>query len=135
MKKEKRKEYYSISVMADMLNIHPQTIRLYEKRGIISPRRTEGNTRLFSEEDLERIKMILTLTEEMGVNLAGVEVILKMRDQFLEMQKKRNEQIQEFIFKLIEQVESLGELKKDALMPLDPLKLTSLIIKKDKDNR
>src|SRR5437762_1457063 len=73
------KAYYMISVVAAKYDIHPQTLRLYEREGLLTPSRTEGNTRLYSEEDLEQLETILSLTRELGVNLAGVEVILNMR--------------------------------------------------------
>lgn len=76
-----------ISVVSEMLNIHPQTLRLYEREGLIIPSRTEGNTRLYSEEDIERLRLILSLTRDLGVNLAGVEIILSMRDKMEKMQQ------------------------------------------------
>ena len=79
---------YMIGIAAQMLSIHPQTLRLYEREGLVSPGRSEGNTRLYSQRDVERVKFILHLTRDMGVNLAGVEVILKMREQMEEMQRK-----------------------------------------------
>jgi len=78
---EKERPLYLISTVAKMLNIHPQTLRLYEREGLIKPARTEGNTRLYSQEDIERLRTILTLTRELGVNLAGVEIILRLREQ------------------------------------------------------
>jgi len=85
---EKDKPLYLISTVAKMLNIHPQTLRLYEREGLIKPSRTEGNTRLYSQEDVERLRTILTLTRELGVNLAGVEIILRMREQIEELQRE-----------------------------------------------
>ena len=73
------KAYYMISAVAQKYNIHPQTLRLYEREGLLKPSRTEGNTRLYSEEDLEQLETILSLTRDLGVNLAGVEIILNMR--------------------------------------------------------
>ncbi|HJP12827.1 MAG: MerR family transcriptional regulator [Nitrospinota bacterium] len=70
---------YTISVVAEMFDVHPQTLRMYEREGLLEPGRSEGKTRLYSDEDLERVEMILTLTREMGVNLAGVEVIIDLR--------------------------------------------------------
>ncbi len=70
---------YRISVVAEMFDVHPQTLRMYEREGLLEPGRSEGKTRLYSDEDLERVEMILTLTREMGVNLAGVEVIIDLR--------------------------------------------------------
>ena len=79
MKKAAGKAYYMISAVAQKYNIHPQTLRLYEREGLLKPSRTEGNTRLYSEEDLEQLETILSLTRDLGVNLAGVEIILNMR--------------------------------------------------------
>lgn len=72
---------YLISVVAKVLSIHPQTLRQYEREGLIEPSRTDGKMRLYSEKDLERIKMILRLTRDLGVNLAGVDVILQLKEQ------------------------------------------------------
>ncbi|MEK6693301.1 MAG: helix-turn-helix transcriptional regulator [Nitrospirota bacterium] len=85
---ERKKPLYMISVVAEMLHIHPQTLRIYEREGFIKPKRTEGNTRLYSDEDIERIKTVLRLTRDMGVNLAGVDMILGMRER---MEQKRRE--------------------------------------------
>src|SRR5512136_1199607 len=75
------KEYYHISSVAKMFNIHPQTLRLYEREGLLKPSRSEGNTRLYSHDDLKRLSVILNLIRDLGVNLAGVEVVLNMRDK------------------------------------------------------
>lgn len=85
------KAYYMISAVAQKYHIHPQTLRLYEREGLLRPSRTEGNTRLYSEEDLEQLETILSLTRDLGVNLAGVEIILNMRRKMAEMQKEVNE--------------------------------------------
>ena len=82
---------YMISVVAKQYDIHPQTLRLYEREGLLQPSRTEGNTRLYSREDLERLETILSLTRELGVNLAGVEIILNMREKIERMQAEVNE--------------------------------------------
>jgi len=87
-KKTGKAAYYMISAVAQKYNIHPQTLRLYEREGLLKPSRTEGNTRLYSEEDLEQLETILSLTRELGVNLAGVEIIVKMRRRMLDMQKQ-----------------------------------------------
>jgi MerR family transcriptional regulator/heat shock protein HspR len=86
--------YYMISAVALKYNIHPQTLRLYEREGLLKPSRTEGNTRLYSEEDLEQLETILTLTRDLGVNLAGVEIILNMRRKMERMQSDVNEFMQ-----------------------------------------
>ena len=82
-----------ISAVAEQYEIHPQTLRLYEREGLLKPSRSDGNTRLYTEEDLERLEVILHLTRDLGVNLAGVEIILNMREKMGEMQA----QIQEFV--------------------------------------
>ena len=85
------KAYYMISAVAQKYNIHPQTLRMYEREGLLRPSRTEGNTRLYSEEDLEQLETILSLTRDLGVNLAGVEIILNMRKRIQQMQDEVNE--------------------------------------------
>ncbi len=77
-----------ISAVAEMYNLHPQTLRLYEREGLLIPSRSQGNTRLYTQEDLRRLEIILKLTRELGVNLAGTEIILNMRDRMEEMQKE-----------------------------------------------
>jgi MerR family transcriptional regulator/heat shock protein HspR len=77
-----------ISAIAEMYEIHPQTLRLYEREGLLLPSRSDGNTRLYTEEDIERLEVILQLTRELGVNLAGVEIILNMREKMAAMQKQ-----------------------------------------------
>ena len=91
MTKRGGKAYYMISAVAHKYSIHPQTLRLYEREGLLKPSRTEGNTRLYSEEDLERLETILSLTRDLGVNLAGVEIILNMREKMEQMQHEVNE--------------------------------------------
>ena len=83
--------YFMISAVAQRYNIHPQTLRLYEREGLLTPSRTEGNTRLYSAEDLEQLETILSLTRDLGVNLAGVEIILNMRRKMDQMQREVNE--------------------------------------------
>lgn len=85
------KGYYMISAVASKYNVHPQTLRLYEREGLLAPSRTDGNTRLYSDEDLHRLETILTLTRDLGVNLAGVEIILNMRQKMESMQSEVNE--------------------------------------------
>src|SRR5437764_9396919 len=92
-RKKKGKAAYMISAVAETYDIHPQTLRLYEREGLLKPSRSDGNTRLYTQEDLERLELILNLTRDLGVNLAGVEVILNMRQRLEEMQCE----MQEFI--------------------------------------
>jgi MerR family transcriptional regulator/heat shock protein HspR len=91
--KRKTKSAYMISVVAEMYEIHPQTLRLYEREGLLKPSRTEGNTRLYTEEDLERLEFILNLARDLGVNIAGIAIILQMRERMEEM----NRQMQSFV--------------------------------------
>ncbi len=85
------KALYTISAVASRYDIHPQTLRLYEREGLLMPSRTEGNTRMFSDADCERLETILSLTRDLGVNLAGVEIILNMRAKMEQMQHEVNE--------------------------------------------
>ncbi len=91
--KRKSKGAYMISAVAEMYGIHPQTLRLYEREGLLKPSRTEGNTRLYTEEDLERLEFILNLARDLGVNIAGIAIILQMRERMEEM----NRQMQSFV--------------------------------------
>src|SRR5205085_10203472 len=84
--KKKSRAGYMISAVAELYKLHPQTLRLYERVGLLKPSRSEGNTRLYTDADLERLEVILTLTREMGVNLAGIEITLNMREKMAEMQ-------------------------------------------------
>ena len=93
MAKRKTKGAYMISAVAEMYGIHPQTLRLYEREGLLKPSRTEGNTRLYTEEDLQRLEFILNLARDLGVNIAGIAIILQMRERMEEM----NRQMQEFV--------------------------------------
>ena len=86
MTDNKTKPLYMIGVVGEMLKLHPQTLRTYEKKGLIRPSRTEGKTRMYSAEDVEEIARLVRLTRDLGVNLAGVEIILKMRHRMLDMQ-------------------------------------------------
>src|SRR5258707_2178609 len=87
-KKQRAKAGYMISAVAELYKLHPQTLRLYERVGLLKPSRSQGNTRLYTDSDLERLDVILTLTREMGVNLAGIEIILNMREKMAEMQRQ-----------------------------------------------
>jgi MerR family transcriptional regulator/heat shock protein HspR len=96
MATKRSKAAYMISAVAEQYSIHPQTLRLYEREGLLAPSRSDGNTRLYTDEDLERLEVILQLTRELGVNLAGVEIILNMREKMSAMQQ----QIEEFVSQL-----------------------------------
>ena len=86
--RKKARAGYMISAVSELYKLHPQTLRLYERVGLLKPSRSQGNTRLYTDSDLERLEVILTLTREMGVNLAGIEIILNMREKMAEMQRQ-----------------------------------------------
>ena len=94
--RRKAKAAYMISSVAEQYGIHPQTLRLYEREGLLKPSRSEGNTRLYTDDDVERLEVILHLTRDLGVNLAGVEIILNMREKMSEM----HQQIEDFVMTL-----------------------------------
>ena len=89
--KKRAKAGYMISAVAELYKLHPQTLRLYERVGLLKPSRSQGNTRLYTDEDLERLDVILTLARDMGVNLAGIEIILNMREKMVEMERQMTE--------------------------------------------
>lgn len=92
-KRKKSRAGYMISAVAELYRVHPQTLRLYERLGLLKPSRTQGNTRVYTDQDLERLEVILTLSRDLGVNLAGIEVVLNMRDKMMEMER----QVQSFV--------------------------------------
>jgi MerR family transcriptional regulator/heat shock protein HspR len=100
MNKRRSKGAYMISAVAEMYGIHPQTLRLYEREGLLKPSRTEGNTRLYTDEDLQRLEFILNLARDLGVNISGIAIILQMRERMEEMQR----QIQDFVKYIQEEV-------------------------------
>lgn len=114
---KRSKAAYMISAVAEQYQIHPQTLRLYEREGLLRPSRSEGNTRLYTDGDLKRLDVILQLTRELGVNLAGVEIILNMRDKMSAMQR----QMEEFVKSLN------SEFQSRARRPEEPESKTSLI--------
>ena len=114
---KRAKAAYMISAVAELYSVHPQTLRLYEREGLLKPSRSEGNTRLYTDGDLERLEVILKLTRDMGVNLAGIEIILNMREKMAEMQR----QIEEFVRQLNR------ELSSHARPAEQPASRTSLI--------
>lgn len=109
---KRRKGYYSISIVAKMFDVHQQTIRLYEKEGLISPQRTAGGTRLFSEEDVDRLEEIIHLTHKMGVNIAGVEMILKLQRKMKKMQDEMNKVFERTQQQLVDESSQLKESAK-----------------------
>jgi MerR family transcriptional regulator/heat shock protein HspR len=106
-----------ISVVSEMLGIHPQTLRLYEREGFIKPKRSGGNTRLYSDDDIEKLEMILRLTRELGVNLAGVEVILSMRERMEQMHEEMEQAMVRLREELAREVARREEARR-ALVPV-----------------
>jgi len=90
-KKSEPQKVYHISLVSQMFNLHPQTLRLYEREGLLKPSRSQGNTRLYTDDDLKQLELILNLIRDLGVNLAGVEVILNMRQKMERMEAEVNE--------------------------------------------
>jgi MerR family transcriptional regulator, heat shock protein HspR len=115
--------YYMISAVASKYNIHPQTLRLYEREGLIKPSRTEGNTRLYSDDDLKELETILALTRDLGVNLAGVEIILNMRRKMDRMQHEVNEFMQYVKHELARGLGDWEQRLNTALVPAGPVEL------------
>ena len=116
----RRPKTYTISAVADQYNLHPQTLRMYEREGLLKPSRSEGNTRLYTDQDLERLELILSLTRDLGVNLAGVEIILNMREKMDAMQREfeRFFQYLQSHADELTQFDSPPEGSSDALVPL-----------------
>jgi MerR family transcriptional regulator, heat shock protein HspR len=113
-------EYYHISSVAKMYTIHPQTLRLYEREGLLTPSRSEGNTRLYSGEDLKRLELILNLIRDLGVNLAGVEVVLNMRSKIERIEGEVNEFLDYIRREFFEGKEEEFEARKRALVHFRP---------------
>src|ERR1041384_3948826 len=116
---KKRAKTFTISAVAEEFDVHPQTLRLYEREGLLKPSRSEGNTRLYTDTDLERLELILSLTRDLGVNLAGVEIILNMREKMDAMQQE----FERFFQYLQSHAEELTNFEaapegSDALVPL-----------------
>ena len=107
---KRSKAAYMISAVAEQYQLHPQTLRMYEREGLLKPSRSDGNTRHYTDEDLERLEVILKLTRELGVNLAGVEIILNMREKMEAMQR----QIEEFVSGLNNELSSRAPVHKEA---------------------
>jgi len=129
--KRKSRGAYMISAVAEMYGIHPQTLRLYEREGLLKPSRTEGNTRLYTEEDLQRLEFILSLARDLGVNIAGIAIILQMRERMEEM----NRQMQEFVRFAQQEVatrasQTHAEASQGAIVPLRKSPVTPLVREK-----
>jgi MerR family transcriptional regulator/heat shock protein HspR len=114
----KSKAAYMISSVAEQYDVHPQTLRLYEREGLLKPSRSDGNTRLYTDEDLERLEVILHLTRDLGVNLAGVEIILNMRAKMEAMQQQIEEFVQHLNLELANRPMPKGTEGKNSLIPV-----------------
>ena len=119
-RKKKGKAAYMISAVAETYGIHPQTLRLYEREGLLKPSRSEGNTRLYTQEDLERLELILSLTRDLGVNLAGVEVVLNMRQRMEDMQREMQQFIEYIEREFVNRSPELNEKIQHALDKVTP---------------
>ena len=119
-KKKSSKAAYMISAVAETYGIHPQTLRLYEREGLLTPSRSEGNTRLYTQEYLERLEVILSLTRELGVNLAGVEVVLNMRKRMGEMQRELQEFIEYVEREIVSRTPEFEQKLQHALVKVTP---------------
>ena len=131
---KKKVKTYTISAVAELFDIHPQTLRLYEREGLLKPSRSEGNTRLYSDSDLERLEVILSLTRDLGVNLAGVEIILNMREKMDAMQKEFErffEYLRTHASEISPQFEDFSE--SEALIPISRLSVTRFHIRNHED--
>ncbi len=121
--REDPKKFYHISAVAQMYDIHPQTLRLYEREGLLKPSRSDGNTRLYSEDDLRRLEFILSLTRELGVNLAGVEVVINMKQRMLQIEAEVNEFLDYIRREFVEGQEEEFEQRRRALIRITPGKI------------
>jgi len=118
MTKRKSKGAYMISAVAEMYEIHPQTLRLYEREGLLKPSRTEGNTRLYTDEDLQRLEFILTLARDLAVNISGIAIILQMRERMEEMQRQIQDFVQQFQQEVMARATAAADPSKGAIVPL-----------------
>src|SRR3981189_3447719 len=117
MPRRKSKGAYMISAVAEMYGIHPQTLRLYEREELLKPSRTEGNTRLYTEEDLQRLEFILSLARDLGVNIAGIAIILQMRERMEEMQHQIQDFVQYIQHEVLTRASAASDPSKGAIVP------------------
>lgn len=118
MARARSKAAYMISAVAEQYQIHPQTLRLYEREGLLAPSRSQGNTRLYTDDDLERLEVILKLTRELGVNLAGVEIIMNMREKMSAMQTQIEQFVKTLNQELISQAQRSPVESRYSLIPV-----------------
>jgi MerR family transcriptional regulator/heat shock protein HspR len=107
-----------ISAVAEMYGIHPQTLRLYEREGLLKPSRTEGNTRLYTDEDLQRLEFILSLARDLGVNISGIAIILQMRERMEEMQRQIQDFVQYIQQEVLTRATAATDPSRGAIVPL-----------------
>lgn len=131
--KKEPNNYYHISSVSMMYNIHPQTLRLYEREGLLKPSRSEGNTRCYTQDDLKQLEMILNLMRDLGVNLAGVEVILNMRKKIEQIEKEVNMFLEYIKKEFFEGNEDEFELRKRSLVRINPAKIIKIEKVKEKE--
>jgi MerR family transcriptional regulator, heat shock protein HspR len=115
---KRSKAAFMISAVAEQYEIHPQTLRLYEREGLLKPSRSEGNTRLYTEQDLERLEVILKLTRDLGVNLAGVEIILNMRERMEEMQRQIEQFVSSLNLEILQHTRPAASSSANSLIPV-----------------
>jgi MerR family transcriptional regulator/heat shock protein HspR len=120
------KKFYHISAVAQMYDIHPQTLRLYEREGLLKPSRSEGNTRLYSEDDLKQLEFILSLTRDLGVNLAGVEVVINLMQRMDRIEAEVNEFLEYVRREFVEGQEEEFEQRRRAMIRITPGKIVKL---------
>jgi MerR family transcriptional regulator/heat shock protein HspR len=132
-KKEPR-NYYHISSVSEMFNIHPQTLRLYEREGLLRPSRSEGNTRCYTDEDLKQLELILNLTRDLGVNLAGVEVVINMRRKIEQIEEEVNMFLEYIRKEFFEGKEEEFELRTKSLVRVSPAKIIRIEKEKEKND-
>ena len=117
--KRKSRGAYMISAVAEMYQIHPQTLRLYEREGLLRPSRSEGNTRLYTDEDLERLEFILNLARDLGVNIAGIAIVLQMRERMEEMNRQMHSFVEYVRTEMLDHMtQAAGAASKSAMVPL-----------------
>ena len=118
MTKRKSKGAYMISAVAEMYGIHPQTLRLSEREGLLKPSRTEGNTRLYTDEDLQRLEFILSLARDLGVNISGIAIILQMRERMEEMQRQIQDFVQYIQQEVLTRATAAADPSRGAIVPI-----------------
>ena len=130
MAKRKKQGAYMISSVAEMYGIHPQTLRLYEREGLLKPSRTEGNTRLYTDEDLERLEFILSLARDLGVNISGIAIIIQMRERMDEMQRQMAEFVSYVRNEVMARAQQAADPNRGAIVPVR----RSIVVKSKKEH-